>query len=117
MAGIESVEVAVAGGRTRVLTSGPADDGDAVVLVHGNPGPADDWRDLLGRAGDLGRAIAPDMPGFGQADTPAGFGYSTGDYAGYLAALLEQQQKGHRAHQRHEILSAAHPAPGEALHH
>ena len=31
--------------------------------------------------------------------------------------MLEQQQKGHRAYQRHEILRAAHPAPGEALDH
>ena len=92
MAAIESAEVAVAGGRTRVLATGPADAAEAVVFVHGNPGPADDWRDLLGRAGDLGRAIAPDLPGFGRAGAPAGFGYSVDDYAGYLAALLGQQR-------------------------
>jgi len=43
---------------------------EAVVFVHGNPGPADDWRDLLARAGELGRAIAPDMPGYGRAGKP-----------------------------------------------
>jgi pimeloyl-ACP methyl ester carboxylesterase len=73
---IASVDVAVGGVRSRVLTSGRPDVPEAVVFVHGNPGPADDWRDLLIRAGELGRVIAPDMPGYGRADTPKGFTYS-----------------------------------------
>jgi pimeloyl-ACP methyl ester carboxylesterase len=73
-----------------VLTAGPPDGAEAVVFVHGNPGPADDWRDLLPRAGELGRAIAPDMPGYGHADKPKDFRYSVDGYAEYLAALLEQ---------------------------
>jgi pimeloyl-ACP methyl ester carboxylesterase len=87
---IASVDVSVGGVRSRVLTSGPADASEAVVFVHGNPGPANDWRDLLVRAGELGRVIAPDMPGYGQADKPKGFPYSVDGYAGHLAALLEQ---------------------------
>ena len=90
MVSIASADVSVGGVRSRVLTSGPADASEAVVFVHGNPGPADDWRDLLVRAGELGRVIAPDMPGYGQADKPRGFPYSVDGYAGYLAALLEQ---------------------------
>ena len=31
--------------------------------------------------------------------------------------ILEQDQKRHRADQRHEMLAPAHPAPGEALDH
>ena len=58
--------------------------------MHGNPGPADDWRGLLPRAGELGRAIAPDMPGYGHADKPKDFRYSVDGYAEYLAALLDQ---------------------------
>ena len=61
-----TLEVFVCGVRSRVLTAGPPDGAEAVVFVHGNPGPADDWRDLLARAGELGRAIAPDMPGYGR---------------------------------------------------
>jgi pimeloyl-ACP methyl ester carboxylesterase len=87
---IASVDVAVGGVRSRVLTSGRADVPEAVVFVHGNPGPADDWRDLLVRAGELGRAIAPDMPGYGRAGAPDGFTYSVDGYAGHLAALLDQ---------------------------
>ena len=67
---ISTVEVSVRGVRSLVLTAGPPDGAEAVVFVHGNPGPADDWRELLPRAGELGRAIAPDMPGYGRAGKP-----------------------------------------------
>jgi pimeloyl-ACP methyl ester carboxylesterase/flavin-dependent dehydrogenase len=87
---VSAVEVSVCGVRSRVLTAGAPDGAEAVVFVHGNPGPADDWRDLLARAGKLGRAIAPDMPGYGYADKPKNFSYSVDGYAGYLAALLDQ---------------------------
>jgi pimeloyl-ACP methyl ester carboxylesterase len=87
---ISTVEVSVRGVRSLVLTAGPPDGAEAVVFVHGNPGPADDWRELLPRAGELGRAIAPDMPGYGHADKPKDFSYSVDGYAEYLAALLDQ---------------------------
>ena len=89
---IAAVEVSVGGVRSRVLTAGRPDSAEAVVFVHGNPGPADDWRDLLTRASELGRAVAPDMPGYGRADKPQGFDYSVDGYAGYLAALLDHLQ-------------------------
>ena len=87
---ISALEVSVRGVRSPVLTAGPPDGAEAVVFVHGNPGPADDWRPLLARAGELGRAIAPDMPGFGRADKPKDFSYSVDGYAQHLAALLDQ---------------------------
>ena len=87
---ISIVEVSVRGVRSPVLTAGPPDGAEAVVFVHGNPGPADDWRDLLTRAGELGRAIAPDMPGYGHAGKPKDFSYSVDGYAAHLAALLDQ---------------------------
>ena len=87
---ISTLEVSVRGVRSPVLTAGPPDGAEAVVFVHGNPGPADDWRDLLPRAGELGRVIAPDMPGYGRADKPEHFSYSVDGYAGHLAALLDQ---------------------------
>ena len=87
---ISTVEVSVRGIWSPVLTAGPPDGAEAVVFVHGNPGPADDWRDLLTRAGEFGRAIAPDMPGYGRADKPKDFSYSVDGYAEYLAALLDQ---------------------------
>lgn len=87
---ITPVEVSVRGVRSPVLTAGPQDGAEAVVFVHGNPGPADDWRELLVPAGGLGRAVAPDMPGYGRADTPRGFSYSVDGYAAWLAALLDE---------------------------
>ena len=87
---ITTVEVSVHGVRSPVLAAGPTDGSEAVVFVHGNPGPADDWRELLTRAGALGRAIAPDMPGYGHADKPKDFSYSVDGYARHLAALLDQ---------------------------
>jgi FAD binding domain len=72
---VSTAEVSVRGVRSRVLTAGPPDGAEAVVFVHGNPGPAEDWRDLLSRAGMLGRAIAPDLPGYGHAGKPKDFSY------------------------------------------
>jgi pimeloyl-ACP methyl ester carboxylesterase len=73
--------------RTRVLEAGP--DGDeAVVFVHGGPGSADDWADHLPRAGELARAIALDLPGFGQADKPPALGYSAPTWATYIQGAL-----------------------------
>ena len=87
---ISALEVSVRGVRSPVLTAGPPEGAEAVVFIHGNSGSADDWRDLLTRAGQLGRAIAPDMPGYGRADKPKDFSYSVDGYADYLAALLDQ---------------------------
>ena len=87
---ISVFEVSVCGVRSPVLAAGPPDGAEAVVFVHGNPGPADDWRELLSRTGELGRAIAPDMPGYGQAGKPRNFRYSVDGYAEYLGALLDQ---------------------------
>ena len=87
---MSTLEVSVRGVRSPVLTAGPPDGAEAIVFIHGNPGPADDWRELLTRAGEFGRAIAPDMPGYGRADKPKDFNYSVDGYADYLAALLDQ---------------------------
>ena len=74
--------------RSPVLESGPADRDEAVVFVHGNPGSSRDWEDLLARVGSFSRAVAFDMPGFGQADKPADFDYTIPGYAAHLDRLL-----------------------------
>ncbi len=85
---VRSGDVSVGGVRSRVLEAGPATPAEAVVFVHGNPGSCEDWRRLLGRAGDLGRAIALDMPGFGRADKPDDFDYGVPGYARFLDGAL-----------------------------
>jgi len=74
--------------RSPVIDAGPEGAEDAVVFVHGNPGSCEDWADLAGRVGEFARAFAPTMPGFGQADKPAGFDYTVEGYARHLDALL-----------------------------
>jgi pimeloyl-ACP methyl ester carboxylesterase len=89
---IRETEVTVAGVRSPVLEAGPAGAAEAVVYVHGNPGSRLDWTDLVSRTGELGRAIAPDIPGFGDADKPhpREFKYRVRAIGAHLAAMLER---------------------------
>jgi pimeloyl-ACP methyl ester carboxylesterase len=90
MNGLTTTEVTVNGVRSPVLQAGEPDASEAVVFVHGNPGPKEDWEDLLRRTGVAGRAVAPDMPGYGAADKPADFGYTSDGYAKHLAGIVDQ---------------------------
>jgi pimeloyl-ACP methyl ester carboxylesterase len=74
----------VAGVRTPAIEAGPREASEAVVFVHGNPGSSSDWAALVQATGELGRALALDMPGFGKATAPAGFAYEVGSYARFL---------------------------------
>lgn len=76
------------GVRSPYLESGDRRSEEAVVFLHGNPGLSEDWRDLLGRVGAFARAVAPDMPGFGQADKPGDFDYTVEGYARHLDGIL-----------------------------
>lgn len=66
----------IAGMRTAILDSG-GDGAEPVVLVHGNPDSADEWQPFLDRAAELGRVIAPDMPGFGRSARPGLVDFAT----------------------------------------
>ena len=83
-------EVRVDGVRSPVLEAGPEAPEEAVVFVHGNPGSVHDWARLLEATGEHGRAIALDMPGFGEADRPKDFPYTIDGYAAHLGGALEQ---------------------------
>jgi pimeloyl-ACP methyl ester carboxylesterase len=83
-------EISVDGVRSPLIEAGPSDDTEAVVFVHGNPGSRLDWQDLVGRSGEFGRALAFDMPGFGQADKPRNFDYRIEGYAEFLDMALQQ---------------------------
>jgi len=90
MSSVATETVVVDGVRSPVLIAGRADRDEAVVFVHGNPGPAEDWRQLLGQVGDFVLAFAPDMPGYGDADKPRAFPYTIEGYAQHLAGVLEE---------------------------
>jgi len=73
-----------------VIEAGPDGDREAVVFVHGNPGSRTDWTALVSAVGALGRAVALDMPGFGQADKPRRLPYEVPSYARFLQGAMEQ---------------------------
>lgn len=78
----------VHGVRSSLYDSGPAHSAEAVVFVHGNPGPLDDWEELAPQVASFARVLAPDMPGFGRAARPRAFDYSVDGYANHLERLL-----------------------------
>jgi pimeloyl-ACP methyl ester carboxylesterase len=97
MSVLRRLRVEVAGAGSPVIEAGSPDAREAVVFLHGNPGSSSDWTALVAAAGELGRAIALDMPGFGKAQVPAGFGYDVSSYADFLQQAFEQLQV-ERAH-------------------
>ena len=66
-------------------------EGPAVILVHGFPELAWSWRHQLPALAKAGfRAIAPDIRGYGQTDSPAGVEcYSAAELIGDLQGLLD----------------------------
>ena len=89
MSAPRAVEVRAGGILAPALEAGPAEAAEAVVFVHGNPGSSRDWTALLGAAGEIGRAVAIDMPGFGKAPLPSGFRPEAGAYGGFLQEALQ----------------------------
>ncbi|TMK26876.1 MAG: alpha/beta hydrolase [Actinobacteria bacterium] len=92
MSALRRGRVEVAGGSSPLIEAGAPDAREAVVFVHGNPGSSTDWTALVAGAGELGRAVAVDMPGFGKARAPEGFAFDVPAYADFLGRALEQLQ-------------------------
>jgi pimeloyl-ACP methyl ester carboxylesterase len=90
MAELRERELTVSGLRTPLAESGPEAAAEAVVFIHGNPGSHRDWLDLTARAGEFTRAVAFDMPGFGQAAKPRDFDYRPEGYAEFLEAAFAE---------------------------
>jgi pimeloyl-ACP methyl ester carboxylesterase len=97
MSEVTTDSVTVNGVRSPILQTGPRDRSEAVVFVHGNPGPAADWHGLLSQTGEFARSVAPDMPGYGDADKPRAFRYTIDGYADHLGGVLDALDIG-RAH-------------------
>jgi pimeloyl-ACP methyl ester carboxylesterase/membrane protein DedA with SNARE-associated domain len=76
--------------RVAYTESRPPDRPDAptVILVHGSPGEAEDFRRVMPGLADRYRVIAPDLPGFGASehDVPD---YSLRAHARYLLSLMD----------------------------
>jgi pimeloyl-ACP methyl ester carboxylesterase len=88
-AAVERTSLLAGGTRTRLVQAGPAEAAEAVVFVHGNPGSADDWVGLAGAAGAAGhRAVAFDLPDFGETIAPDGFQHDVPGYAAFVGEAL-----------------------------
>jgi pimeloyl-ACP methyl ester carboxylesterase len=74
----------LAGGRIAYTIAGT---GDPLLLVHGLGGDRHTWRHLIGALAATHTVIAPDLPGHGDSDAPAG-DYSLGAHAAALRDLL-----------------------------
>jgi len=79
--------------RTRVLEEGESTRGDPVLLIHGVGGWAENWREVMGPIARTGRrAIAIDLPGFGESEAPgrvSHFGPRDAFYPLFLVALMD----------------------------
>ncbi len=85
---LRAVDHVVAGVRCAVHDGGPSGK-EAVVFVHGNPGPMDDWEEFGPAVASFARVVAMDMPGYGRAEHPKDFDYTIDGYGGYLGALID----------------------------
>jgi pimeloyl-ACP methyl ester carboxylesterase len=90
MSELRHTRVQVAGVGAPAIEAGPREEREAVVFVHGNPGSSTDWSALVQGAGEFGRALAVDMPGFGHADKPRDFDYQVSAYAEFLQGALTE---------------------------
>lgn len=79
----------VGSGGVRVFEAGPHQASEAVAFFHGNPGSAGDWVGLVGKVGELSRAVAFDLPGFGQSPSPPGFDHTIEEYADWVGEALD----------------------------
>ena len=59
--------------------------GTAAVLLHSVPTSSDDWLPFLG----AGRALAPDLPGFGRSSKGGHLGYTLADHVHFVERLLD----------------------------
>lgn len=85
---IQTQRMTVEGLNTSVLVGGSGRPGEAVVFVHGNPDAGSDWMPLMTRIADLAMVVAPDLPGFGNADPRRDGDYTIYSYARFLDGVI-----------------------------
>jgi haloalkane dehalogenase len=81
----ESHYADVDGARVHYVDEG---SGPPLLLLHGNPTWSFLYRDVIKGMRDRYRCIAPDYPGFGLSDAPAGYGYTPAEHARILEGLV-----------------------------
>jgi pimeloyl-ACP methyl ester carboxylesterase len=85
--------IRVMGLGTRILSAGDDERGEPVLLIHGVGGWAENFREVLEPIAASGRrAIAVDLPGFGESDPPgrvSHFGPEKAFYPAWTVELLD----------------------------
>ena len=74
---------------TRIFQAGPHQASEAVVFIHGNPGSAGDWVSLVTEVGGFSRAVAIELPDFGQTVAAPGFKHTIDEYADFIGEALD----------------------------
>jgi haloalkane dehalogenase len=72
-------------GRVHYVDEG---EGRPLLLLHGNPTWSFLYRSIITRLQDRFRCVAPDYPGFGLSDRPAGYGYTPAEHAAVIRELV-----------------------------
>ena len=85
----EWASIAVGDHWIRTLQSGPTQASEAVVFIHGNPGSAADFEFLVSQVSPPRRAVAIDLPDFGQSIAAPGFGHTLAEYGEFLDLAFE----------------------------
>ncbi len=90
---VRATTIDVLGLRTRVLVAGDETAGDAVLMIHGVGGWAENWSAVMEPIAATGRrALAVDLPGFGESEAPGRvpyFGPREAFYPRFVVALLD----------------------------
>lgn len=75
--------------RVRTIDEGK---GPILLMLHGNPDNADEWKPLIRLLKNDFRCLAPDLPGYGRRGQahplPDSFDYSINSQVGFIEALL-----------------------------
>lgn len=87
---IETQRMTVEGLNTSVLVGGAGRPGEAVVFVHGNPDAGSDWMPLMSRVAEVAMVVAPDLPGFGNADPRPDGDYTIYGYGRFLDGVISR---------------------------
>jgi haloalkane dehalogenase len=59
-------------------------------MLHGNPTWSFLYRNVIRALGPGWRCVAPDLPGFGLSEAPAGYGFTPEEHVEVVAALIAQ---------------------------
>lgn len=73
-------------GRVHYIDEG---EGRPILFMHGNATWSFLYRGIISRLRDRFRCIAPDCPGFGLSDRPAGYAYTWSEHAAVIGELVE----------------------------